>query len=209
MKLTIFGATGRTGRALLAQALEAGHEVTAFVRDPSKLYITHSRLRVIQGDIYDASVVEDAIKGQDAVLSALGPVRGGPKDVMGAAARNIVAGMKSTGVRRLVTLTGAGVAQPDDAPKLFNRFMSLMLNTFARDILTDSAEHARIVRGSGLACTIVRVPMLTDGPRTAQYRVGMVGIDDGPRISRADVADFMLKQLGPDATPQTAPVISY
>ncbi len=84
MKLTIFGATGRTGRQLLTQALEAGHEVTAFVRDPSKLGVTHSRLRVMQGDVYDASVVEDATKGQDAVLSALGPVRGGPKDVMGA-----------------------------------------------------------------------------------------------------------------------------
>jgi putative NADH-flavin reductase len=209
MKLTIFGATGRTGRPLLTQALEAGQEVTAFVRDPAKLGVTHSRLRVIQGDIYDAKAVEDAIEGQDAVFSALGPVRGGPKDVMGAAARNIVVGMKSTGVRRLVTLTGAGVAQPGDEPKLFNRFMSLMLKTFARDVLLDSAEHARIVRASGLDWTIVRVPMLTDGPRTGTYRVGMVGIDDGPRISRADVADFMLKQLEPSAKPQTAPVISY
>jgi putative NADH-flavin reductase len=209
MKLTIFGATGRTGRQLLTRALEAGHEVTAFVRDPSKLGVTHSRLRVMQGDVYDASVVEDATKGQDAVLSALGPVRGGPKGVMGAAARNIVAGMKSTGVRRLVTLTGAGVAQPGDEPKLFNRFMSLMLNTFARDVLVDSAEYARIVRASGLDWTIVRVPMLTDGPRTGTYRVGMVGIDDGPRISRADVAAFMLRQLEPDAKPQTSPVISY
>jgi putative NADH-flavin reductase len=209
MKLTIFGATGRTGRQLLTQALEAGHEVTAFVRDPSKLDITHSRLHVKRGDISDAKAVEDAINGQDAVLSALGPARGGPKDVMGAAARNIVAAMKSAGVRRLVTLTGAGVVQPGDAPKLFNRFMSLMLNTFAKDILTDSAEHARIVRDSGLDWTVVRVPMLTDGPRKGTYRVGMVGIDDGPRISRADVAEFMLKQLGPDAKPQTSPVISF
>lgn len=209
MKLTIFGATGRTGRQLITQALEASHEVTAFVRDSSKLGVTHSRLRVKQSDIYEAKAVESAIAGQDAVLSALGPVRGGPKDVMGAAARNIVAGMKSTGVRRLVTLTGAGVAQPGDEPKLFNRFMSLMLNTFARDVLTDSAEHAQIVRGSDLDWTIVRVPMLTDGPRTGQYRVGMVGIDDGPRISRADVAAFMLKQLELGAKPQTSPVISY
>ena len=173
MKLTIFGATGRTGIHLLEQALEA------------------------------------AMAGTDAVLSALGPIPKGPSDVMTIAAKNIVAGMNTNGVRRLVTLTGAGVDQPGDQPKLINKFISFMLRTLQKDILIDSVEHARIVRESKLDWTIVRVPVLGDGPRTGKYRVGMVGINDGVRISRADVAEFMLKQLEPGAALRIAPVVSY
>lgn len=208
MKLIIFGATGRTGLQLVTQALAAGHEVTAFVRNPSKLTVTHPKLKTITGDLSNAKTVASAIQGQDAVLSALGPIKNSPKDMMAVAARNIIAGMNAAGVRRLITLTGAGVAQPGDEPKLFNRFMSLMLNTFARDVLTDSSAHAQIVRDSSLDWTIVRVPMLTDGPRSGKTRSGMVGINDGSRISRADVAAFMLEQLKPGSATHNAPVVS-
>jgi putative NADH-flavin reductase len=208
MNIAILGATGRTGRPLVLQALEAGHEVTAFVRDRSKLGLEHPKLRVVRGEIGDAAALESAIAGSAAVLSALGPVRGGPKEIMTVAARSIVAAMQKTGVRRLVTLTGAGVDQPGDEPKAFNKFMSVMLNLFAKDILTDSREHARIVRASGLDWTIVRVPVLTDAPAKGVYRVGMVGIDDGARIPRADVATFMLRALEDRTQVGAAPVLS-
>lgn len=209
MRIVVFGASGRTGRLLVQQALEAGHEVTAFVRDLAKLALESPRLRVVKGELDDPAALEAAIRGQDAVLVTLGPVRGGRKDIMEAAARAILGAMRKLGVRRLVTLTGAGVAQPGDAPKAFNRLMSVLLSLFAREVVEDSKRHVELVRGSGLDWTVVRVPMLTDGPRTGQYRVGMVGINSGARIARADVADFMLKALTDSNLVGKSPVISY
>jgi putative NADH-flavin reductase len=209
MKLIIFGATGRTGKPLTEQALAAGHDVTAYVRNPGKLDIAHPKLKVVEGNLNETQKITEAVKGQDAVLLALGPVKSGSKTVMEESAEVITTVMNETGVRRLVTVTGAGVAQPGDKPKLFNKFMSFMLNTFAKDVLKDSAKHAEIVRSSNLDWTIVRVPMLTDGEKKGQYRVGKVGVDDGPRISRADVADFMLKQVIDKKYVGKSPVISY
>lgn len=209
MKIVVVGATGRTGKPLVEQALAVGLEVTAYVRDPVKLGLSHAKLKVVEGQISDMQKIAEVVAGKEAVFSALGPVRGGSKTVMEEAARNIVAAMQQAGVHRFITVTGAGVAQPGDAPKTFNKFMSFMLKLMAKDVLIDSTRHAEIVRGSGLDWTIVRVPLLTDGPYTGQYRVGMVGINSGARISRADVADFMLKQLQDKSYIGQAPVISY
>lgn len=209
MRLLIFGATGRTGKPLVEQALAAGHEVTAYVRNASKLNVNHPKLETVEGNLNETKKIAEAMRGQDAVLVALGQVKGGSKTVMEEAAEVITNVMQKVGVRRLITLTGAGVAQPGDEPKAFNKFMSFMLNTFAKDVLKDSTKHAEIVRSSGLEWTIVRVPMLTDGERKGTYRVGKVGVDDGPRISRADVADFMLKQVSAKSYLGKSPVISY
>lgn len=212
MKIIIFGATGRTGLPLVIQALAAGHHVTAFVRNPNKIQIGHAKLRIVRGDLDDAVGIEAAIAGQDAVLSALGPIPAGRKDVMGVAFTNIIAAMQKTGVKRLISLTGAGVSQPGDEPKLINKFISLMLNLISKDTIIDSSEHARLVRDSNLDWTIVRVPMLTDvpanGPAERNVRVGMVGINDGMRIARSDVAAFMLKVLEDRSHIHAAPVIS-
>jgi putative NADH-flavin reductase len=216
MKIIVFGATGRTGLPLVTQALAAGHDVTAFVRNPNNIQISHAKLRIVQGDLEDATMIEAAIAGQHAVLSALGPIPNGPKDVMRVAFTNIVAAMRNTGVKRLISLTGAGVAQPGDQPKLINKFISLMLNLVSKDTIIDSSEHARLVRDSGLDWTIVRVPMLTDAPANnsanspakPNVRVGMVGINDGMRIARTDVAAFMLKVLEDGSHVRQAPVIS-
>jgi putative NADH-flavin reductase len=209
MNLLIFGATGRTGKPLVEQALAAGHEVTAYVRNAGKLNVSHVKLKVVEGQLNETQKITEAMKGQDAVLVTLGPVKGGSKSIMEESGEVITTVMNKTGVRRLVTVTGAGVAQPGDTPKFFNKFMSFMLHTFAKDVLKDSAKHADIVRSSNLDWTIVRVPMLTDGEKKGQYRVGKVGVDDGPRISRADVADFMLKQVTDKSYLGKAPVISY
>jgi putative NADH-flavin reductase len=206
MKLVIFGASGRTGLPLVEQALHAGHSVRAVVRDPSKIGIKHANLEVVKASIEQP--LEAVVRGTDAVLSALGPVKGGSKSLMQTAAENIVEAMYKTGVKRLITLTGAGVAQPDDQPRVFNHFMSFMLNLFAKDVLLDSSQHARVVRESKLDWTIVRVPMLTDTSASGKIRVGKVGINDGARISRSDVAAFMLSQLSGITHIHQAPVIS-
>lgn len=210
MKLTVFGASGRTGRPLVEQALRAGHEVTAFVRDPAKLGISHEKLRVVSGDVKsNPEKVSEAVAGADAVLSVLGQTKGSPKDLQTAGTRNVVAAMREHGVRRLVSLTGAGVADPRDEPKLSDRAIVFLLRRLQGDVLRDAQEHARIIQESGLDWTIVRGPMLTEGEKKGEYRVGYVGKGSGARISRADVADFMLRQADDDAYLHQAPMVSY
>jgi len=209
MKLTIFGASGRTGRPLVEQALAAGHDVTAFVRDPAKLPITHERLRIVQGDVLDAVKVAEAIKGADVVLSTLGHGQGSPDNLQTAATKNIVAAMKQHGVKRIVSLTGAGVQDPKDEPKLIDRVIRGLLVLLQKNVLRDAEQHAEIIQRSGLEWIIVRGPRLNEGPHTGTYRVGYIGKNSGTLASRADIADFMLKQVADDTYLRQAPVVSY
>lgn len=209
MKILVFGATGRTGRRLVVQALEAGHEVTAFVRDPEKLGIYNERLRVVRGDVMDAESVDEAVAGQDAVLSALGHTKTSAKDVQARGTQNIVEAMKRHGVGRIVSLTGAGVRDPKDEPKLFDKAIVFLLKRLQRDVLEDAERHAEVLRRSGLDWTIVRGPILNDGGKTGEYRVGYVGKNSSTKISRADVADFMIRQLDDDSHLGQVPMVSY
>ena len=128
MKLAVFGSTGGTGQHLVRLALEAGHEVVAFARSPSKLEIQDERLSIVQGNVTEPGPVSEAICGVDAVLSALGPPRGVPAGVMGEGLDNILAAMREHGVRRLLIVVGAGVGDPQDRPKLFDRLIELNSN---------------------------------------------------------------------------------
>ena len=209
MRVAIFGASGRTGRPLVEQALAVGHEVRALVRDPSKLRVGHERLVVIRGDVLDAAKVEETVDGTDAVLSALGQTKASPKDVQTRGTENIVAAMEKHGVRRLVSLTGAGVRDPRDEPKLVDRVITFLLRRLQPDVLEDGVRHAGVIRLSGLEWVIVRGPRLTEGPKKGEYRVGMVGKNSGTQISRADLAEFMLGQLTADTHLRQMPVVSY
>ncbi len=208
MKLAIFGATGRTGKPLVAQALGQGHEVRALARDPTKLEVSQESLLVIHGDVLNAADVAETIAGSDAVLSVLGQTKGSPKNLQTVATRHIVAAMKTHGVTRVTSLTGAGVRDPHDEPKLVDRVFGLLLATVARSVIQDADAHAEVLRQSGLEWTLVRGPRLTEGPRTDTYKVGYVGKDSGTQASRADVADFMLRQLGDDTWVHKAPMVS-
>ena len=139
MKITIFGATGKVGRHLVDQTLERGDEVTVLVRDTSKLTTQrHERLEVVRGDVLDPRDVEQAVVDTDAVLSALGHTKTSSKDVLTEGTKNIVAAMNRHGVRRLVCLTGAGVRDPKDEPKLVDRVIGSLLKLLQRDLLEDS-----------------------------------------------------------------------
>ena len=209
MRIAVFGATGRTGRHIVEGALARGHEIKALARDPSKLGISDVNLEVIQGDVLDATKVAQTVAGTDAVLSALGQTKTSPKDVQARGTRNIVAAMKEHGVRRLVSLTGAGVRDPRDEPKLVDKAITFLLKKLQPDVLKDGEGHAEVIRKSGLEWVIVRGPRLTDGPHTGEYRIGYVGKNGGTRASRADVAEFMLRQLEGDEHLGRMPMISY
>ena len=195
MKLLVFGSTGGTGRELLKQALDQGHDVVAYARDPAKLDgMKHARLEVIRGDVLDLAGVESAVAGHDAVFCAVGA--GAKRTTLREdATRNIVSAMESTGVRRLICLSSLGVGDSRGNLPLFTKYV--IVSIFLRHAFADHERQEDIVRQSSLDWTIVRPPHLKDGPRTGSYRHGFAATDRriGGQISRADVADFMLKQL--------------
>jgi putative NADH-flavin reductase len=209
MKIVVFGASRGVGLNVVEQALQAGHTVTAFVRTPSKFTLQHPNLSVCQGDSMDADAVETAIAGQDAVISALGPTRPPVRGMMETSAKNIVAAMKKHGVRRLVSTTGAGVRQPEDQPKLADHFIGFLLNLLAKDVVLDSAANVNVIQNSDLDWTVVRYPRLNDGTHTRQYRVGYVSKGSGTQLSRADAADFVLKELTEEKWLRKLPLVSY
>ena len=208
MKVTIFGATGRTGQHLVKKALDAGNQVTAYVRTPSKLAVEHENLTVVQGEITDSPKVAEAIAGADAVLSGLGAVRGGPSEVMVPAAKSILAGMEQQGVKRLVWATGAGVPAPDDQPALMNKVIGFLLKLTARKVLEDSLTGVEMIQASELEWVIARGPMLTDEPGSGRYRVGPVNSEMGRTLSRENFADFMSKQVENDEWVHKMPAVS-
>ena len=102
MKIAVFGASGDTSKQLVEQALAVGYDVVAYARNPSKLNISHEHLTIIQGELSDAALIETALKGTDAVLSALGPRGGSKNKPLSQGMQNIIAAMKNQGVRRLI-----------------------------------------------------------------------------------------------------------
>jgi putative NADH-flavin reductase len=208
MNIVVFGASGGTGKKIVEQALSQGHIVIAFIRTPSKLELQHQNLTIVQGDVLDENSVKAAMAGQNAVISALAPTQPAVSGMMESAAKNIVAAMHSNGIKRLISTTGAGVRDPQDRPKLIDHVMKSLLTILAGSVLRDSAANVDVIRSSDLDWTIVRFPRLINGPHTEKYRVGYVGKDSGWQISRADAADFVVKELTANRWIKKAPLVS-
>lgn len=206
LTLALLGGTGRTGRLLIDQALVQNYSLRVLARDPGKLHRQDGRLEVVQGDAMNAEDIARVIGGSDAVLSALGQTKGGPSDLLTRAAAHLTEQMPQHGVKRLITLVGAGVPFPGDTPKLVDNIFRTLLRVLQPAVLSDAVAHAELIRASTLEWTIVRGPMLTDGP-AAPLLVGRVG-EIRPRVTRASVAQFMLAQVGRDQYIRQAPAIS-
>lgn len=204
-RLLVVGATGGTGRQLLVQALERGYEVTAFVRDPSRLSIAHRQLTVVRGNVLDRDSVNTAMRGQDAVLSALGHKRFFyPTRILSEGTRNILRAMENQGVRHLVCETAMGIG--DSAGRMGLYYTFFVIPVILPFYFWDKTRQERVIAGSDLEWVIVRPGMLTNGARRSQYRHGrrIGSFLWTVRISRADVADFMLDQLESDTYARTA-----
>ena len=208
MKLAVFGATGRTGRHVVEQALERGHEVTALARSPQKLDAYRERIAIVGGDVQDADAVQEAIAGADVVISVLGPTENVPDYQVTRGTGHILDAMKRHGVERLIVSAGAGVSVPKDEPGLFNKLINVFLKLFSRHVYEDMKRVVATVRKSDVDWTIVRVPMLTDDAPKGEIKVGYVGKGMGPRLARADMASFILDQVEDDAYVHEAPAIS-
>jgi putative NADH-flavin reductase len=192
VKLAIFGATGQTGMEIVKHALASGHEVTAVARTLAKLGEFQSKVKLVQGDVTDPNTVDEATAGVDAVLCALGHAKGSPPDLFSKSSSNIVTAMNSHGVKRLVVLANIAVRDPGDSPRLYHRFLRFLLTLTRSQMCKDTVEGARIISESGVDWTIARAVILTNDPPSGKYRTGMLDNNAGTRISRADVANFMI-----------------
>jgi putative NADH-flavin reductase len=207
-RVVIFGASGATGKCLVEAALAAGHQVAAFVRDPAKLG-ADAKVEVLRGDVSDAAAVAAAVKGRDAVFSVLGQAKGSAADVLTSASRNLVAGMTGASVRRLVVLFGAAAnVEGDGERSLGHRMLLGALGVVAARLAHDVQGAADLVTASGLDWTIVRPMRLTDGPATQTVKTQLFkDLGMGDAISRRDLADLMVRQLGSTEFVCKAPMV--
>lgn len=205
MKVIVFGATGTIGTILVRRALEQGHEVAAFTRDPAKVEQRHERLAVIRGEVTDTAATTTAVAGHDAVVVVLGGGRAG--NVRAPGTRAVVQAMGAAGVRRLIVQSTLGAG--DSRGNLNFLWKRIMFGMLLRAAYADHQEQERIVMESDLDWTIVRPGAFTDGPRTGAYRHGF-GPDERTnlKIARADVADFLLAQLDEDTYLRRTPALS-
>lgn len=198
MKIAVFGASGKTGIKAVEQALEMGYEVKALVRNPQKITISDEKLSVVEGDVTDMATVEETISGVDGVLVALGASADMQADiVMEQGTKNIIDAMKKHNVKRIIVQSS--YAMSGDAEGIqFMKQMGMGDEQIAmmQKVLDDKKKQTETVVSSGLEYVLVRPLMLTDGEKTGKYRVGEnIEVKPGDSISRADVADFMLKAL--------------
>jgi putative NADH-flavin reductase len=209
-RILIVGATGGTGRQLVTQALERGYAVTALVRDPSRLQVDHPQLTVIPGDVLDERSVDTAMRGQEAVLSALGHGRYFyPARILSEGTRNILRAMETHGVPRLVCETSLGIG--DSAGRMGLYYTLFVIPVILPFYFWDKTRQERMIARSRVEWVIVRPGVLTNGEKRGRSRHGrLVGsFLRTVRISRADVADFMLNQLASDTYLRTAPGVCW
>jgi putative NADH-flavin reductase len=209
MNILVFGATGATGQHVVKQALGQGHTVTAFVRNQAKLPTNDTRLRVVIGDTtLDMPKVAEAVSGQDVVISTLGRRSSFKSDhLIERSMQAIVPAMERAVVRRLILVSAFGVGESRRDAPLIPRIMYRVLLS---DIFADKKAAEDNVRRSNLDWTFVYPGLLTEGPMTGKYRVGeRLELRGFPKISRADVAQFVLAEIGKRAFVRKVAVMSY
>ena len=192
MKLAIFGATGNTGLELVKQSLEKGHQVTAFVRDTSRLSVKHDQINIFTGDVFDLVSVAEVVQGQDAIVCALGSSDLKKTTVRAEGTANIIQAMKEHGIQRLLVVTAMGTGESWNTLSRVTKFFYATLLKSSRE---DHEAQETVVKQSELDWTIIRPSGLTDEPRTGVYEVGENILAKTSKIARANVADLIVKEL--------------
>jgi putative NADH-flavin reductase len=209
MTIALFGGSGRTGMEFIPRALAAGHQLRVLARNPGKVTISDPLLTVIGGDVLNRDDVAKVIAGSDAVVSLLGQTKGGRKDVQTVGTGHIVVAMKKAKVDRIISMSGGGLPYEKDEPKLVDKLFRGVMGLFFKSVVKDATDHATVLRDSGLDWTIVRAPRLVEEPDRKDYKIGYVGTTGGSKISRGDVADFVLKVLENGSYSRDMPFLSW
>ncbi len=210
MKVIIFGATGNVGRKLVVQALAQGHAVSAFTRNSQDSGLAHdNNLKTIEGDVLDQASVAAAINGHEAVICALGMPLNNKDGLRAKGTANIIRGMEKNGVKRLVCLSGLGIGNSRVLMPFFYKYF--ILPVILRHVYADHAVQEEHIKASALDWVIVRASNFSKSKAKGTYWRGFAPVDRALKlkISHADVADFMLRQLADDAYLHSAPGVSY
>jgi putative NADH-flavin reductase len=199
MKLVVLGATGGTGLEIVRQAITAGHTVTAFVRSPERLQSFRNSIEIQQGNLLSRLELAKALAAQDAVLSAFGPrvpIAKGDENLLRTFASVLTEAMLSTGIKRLIVESAAFLFKDAIFPPAY-----LLGKLLFPTVVEDGGAMEQIIQNTPLDWTLVRPPRLTNGPRSAAYRVREGHLPTfGFSISRADVADCFLKVVTDQTT---------
>ncbi|MBQ1123398.1 NAD(P)H-binding protein [Streptomyces sp. A73] len=202
MRYTIFGATGGSGQQLARQALDAGHKVTAVVRDPGRLPVRHDLLEVATADVRDPEALRPLVAGADAALSGLGAPGNKGAGIASAGTRAILRALEAEGVERYVAISAAPVGtQPHDEGRLHRAVVLPLVRRAFKDVYADLAVMEEEIRGSALRWTVVRPPQLTDRPGTGHWRLREgTAVPGRLRITRTDLAAAMLAMVDDTTT---------
>ena len=209
MKIIVFGATGGTGRLIVQQALNRGHSVTAYVRKTQEFNLQHPLLSVIEGDLDQKEALEKAIQGHHAVMCALGAPLMNRDDIRSWGTQKIIDAMLQTHVNRIICMSSYGAG--DSYEHLPPLYKYAIVPLILRHVIKDHNGQEDVIRRSGLQWTIVRPVNLTDTVQTGSFvcGVGKPSQNLTMKISRKDVAAFMVSQITDSTYLQKAPHLSY
>ncbi|MEM6614569.1 MAG: SDR family oxidoreductase [Cyanobacteria bacterium P01_C01_bin.72] len=209
MKLVIFGSTGSIGSHVVEQALEQGHTITAFVRNPDKLNLQHPNLQIFTGDVMNPAAVEQAVIGHEAAICILGSGKKLSGNVRSLGTKNVIQALEKAGIKRFICQSTLGAG--DSWSNLDFYWKYIMFGFILRKVFADHQIQEEYVRQSNLDWTIIRPAAFIEGDRTGKYRHGFPGSDrtSSLTISRPDVADFILKQLSDNTYLGKAASLSY
>ena len=209
-KIIVFGATGGTGNQVVEQALLAGHKVTVIIRNPDAFAIQHQRLEIIKGDVFQPSTFQNAMKEKDAVVSCLGIKKREPTTVYSEGVGNIITAMQQAGINRIICLSAAAVIVPPKGSFLAKFIAKNILQPLFKYSFADMLLMEKMLLGSHLNWTVIRPPRLTDAERTGKYRTTMnEPLPNPSKISRADLADYIVNHLTDEKTFKARIEISY
>ncbi len=208
-KIALFGATGQTGQKFLEVAIHHGYEIKTLVRDRTKIKNSIPKLTVFEGDVLNQQDVNKVIEGTDIVVSLFGHVKGSPEWLQTDGTKNIISAMQKYSVERIISLSGGGLPFPEkDKPKFADHLIRTIMKIAVPKVLNDAIAHADVLKAGNKKWVIVRGPRLTNDERNGSYRVGWVGVNASTKISRSDLADFILRQIEDESFNFQMPFVS-
>ncbi|MFD8220869.1 NAD(P)-dependent oxidoreductase [Streptomyces sp. NPDC059697] len=210
MKFTVFGATGGIGQEIVRQALDSGHQVTAVVRDPTRLTVTGAGLEVFRADLTDPQALRPAVAGRDAVLSGLGARTRKDAGIATRLTRTVLGAMEAEGVRRLLVVSAGPVGPDPEGAPFADRAARGLVSLILKDVYADLAAMEGELARSATDWTVVRPPRLQNKPVTGSYRTVVGGFPlKGRFIGRADVAHAMLAMIDDPGTVKQGVGVAY
>ena len=209
--IALFGGSGRTGLPFLKHGL-TDFRIKALIRNPGKIGFSHENLELVEGDITNAQDIRKTIEGCEIVVSLIGYIKSSEAGFHTEAIREIIKTMEENNIRRIISLTGGGVRADEDKPKVPDKLIVFIMKNLAgkmtRNALLDGINHAKLLSESSLDWTIVRGPMLTEDPAKGKIEVGNIGTVPGFKLTREDLALFILDIIKNDSYIKQMPFLS-